>query len=63
MAALVILPAIDAAGKHLGDFHRAFRFSAMSLRAQRGNLVVVATAVRQRVYNLIEIATSLRSSQ
>ena len=31
----------------------------VSLRAQRGNLVAVATAVRRRVFNLIEIATSL----
>ena len=38
----------------------------LSLRAQRGNLVGVATAVRRRVFSvieLIEIATSLRSSQ
>ena len=35
----------------------------LSLRAQRGNLVAVATAVRRRVFTLIEIATSLSSSQ
>ena len=35
----------------------------LSLRAQRGNLVAVAMMVRRRVFNLIEIATSLRSSQ
>ena len=35
----------------------------MSLRAQRGNLVAVAMVVCQRVFNLNEIATSLRSSQ
>ncbi len=34
----------------------------LSLRAQRGNLVGVATAVRRRVFTLIEIATSLSSS-
>ncbi len=28
----------------------------VSLRAQRGNLVAVATAVRRRVFNLIEIS-------
>ncbi len=35
----------------------------VSLRAQGGNLVAVATAVRRRVFDRIEIATSLRSSQ
>ena len=35
----------------------------MSLRAQRGNLVAVAMVICQRVFNLNEIATSLRSSQ
>jgi hypothetical protein len=33
------------------------------LRAQRGNLVGVAMVVCRRVFNLNEIATSLRSSQ
>ena len=35
----------------------------MSLRAQRGNLVAVATMVPRHMLNLNEIATSLRSSQ
>ena len=35
----------------------------LSLRAQRGNLVAVAMVVCRRVFNLNEIATSLRSSQ
>ena len=35
----------------------------LSLRAQRGNLVAVALVVCRRVFNLNEIATSLRSSQ
>ena len=35
----------------------------LSLRAERGNLVAVAMVVPQRVFNLNEIATSLRSSQ
>ena len=35
----------------------------LSLRAQRGNLVAVAMVVCRRVFNVNEIATSLRSSQ
>ena len=35
----------------------------LSLRTQRGNLVAIATAVRRCVCSLIEIATSLCSSQ
>ena len=35
----------------------------LSLRAERGNLVAVAMVVPQRVFNVNEIATSLRSSQ
>ena len=35
----------------------------MSLRAQRGNLVAAAMVICRRVFNLNEIATSLRSSQ
>ena len=39
------------------------RHGPLSLRAKRGNPVAVATAVPRRVFDLIEIATSLRSSQ
>ena len=35
----------------------------LTLRVYRGNPVAAATAVRQSVFSLIEIATSLRSSQ
>ena len=38
-------------------------FPVLSLRAQRGNLVAVAMVICRRVFNLNEIATSLRSSQ
>ena len=35
------------------------RVPTLSLRAQRGNPVAVATAVRRRMFSLNEIATSL----
>ena len=35
----------------------------LPLRAQRGNLVAVVMVICRRVFNLNEIATSLRSSQ
>ncbi len=35
----------------------------MSLRAKRGNPATEAKAVRRRMFNLIEIAASLRPSQ
>ncbi len=43
--------------------HCEERSPHLSLRAQRGNLVAVAMVVCRRVFNLNEIATSLRSSQ